>query len=42
MTGERDAIGGSNQLEEACETSDTFGTVSWIKHFFNISEEELK
>jgi hypothetical protein len=32
----------SNQLEEACETSDTFGTVSWIKHFFNITDEDLK
>lgn len=32
----------SHQLEDACDTSDTFGTIHWIKHFFNITDEELK
>jgi hypothetical protein len=35
-------IKADEKLEDACDTSDTFGTIHWIKHFFNITDEELK
>ena len=33
---------GNLELYEECENSDISGTVMWVKHFFNITEEDLK
>lgn len=35
-------IDGELDLYEEYESSDVSGAVKWIKHFFNITEEELK